>query len=68
MLFFYIAKITVYHLEQPCHFCGSYFHPGKICKSSNPANIYLFKVNNRESRKKCEICSKLTINTLKPHQ
>ena len=25
-----------------------------------PANIYLFKVNNRNRRKKCEICSKLT--------
>ena len=28
-----------------------------------PANIYLFKVNNRSTRKKCEICSKLTIKT-----
>ena len=26
-----------------------------------PANIYLFKVNNRNTRKRCEICSKLTI-------
>ena len=25
------------------------------------ANIYLFKVNNRNSRKNCEICYKLTI-------
>ena len=32
------------------------------CKSekTNPANIYLFEVNNRNS---CEICSKLTIKT-----
>ena len=28
-----------------------------------PANIYLFKVNNRNTRKRCEICSKLTIKT-----
>ena len=28
---------------------------------SYPANIYLFKVNNRNTRKSCEICSKLTI-------
>ena len=28
-----------------------------------PANIYLFKINNRNSRKRCEICSKLTIKT-----
>ena len=27
------------------------------------ANIYLFKVNNRNTRKNCEICSKLTIKT-----
>ena len=26
-----------------------------------PGNIYLFKVNNGNTRKKCEICSKLTI-------
>ena len=25
-----------------------------------PANIYLFKVNNRNTWKQCEICSKLT--------
>ena len=28
-----------------------------------PANIFLFKVNNRNTRKKCEIFSKLTIKT-----
>ena len=28
-----------------------------------PTNIYLLKVNNRNSRKRCEICSKLTIKT-----
>ena len=28
-----------------------------------PANIYLFKVNNGNIRKRCEICSKLTIKT-----
>ena len=27
------------------------------------ANIYLFKVNNRNTRKICEICLKLTIKT-----
>ena len=27
------------------------------------ANIYLFKVNNRNGRKSCEICSKSTIIT-----
>ena len=33
-----------------------------ICKPL-PAGIYLFKVNNRNTRTRCEICSKLTINT-----
>ena len=27
------------------------------------ANIYLFKFNNTNTRKRCEICSKLTIIT-----
>ena len=27
------------------------------------ANIYLFKVNNRNTRERCEVCSKLTIKT-----
>ena len=31
----------------------------------NPANIYLFKVSNRNFGKRCEICPKLTI---KKHQ
>ena len=30
-------------------------------KNLFPANIYLFKVNNRNNAKKCEICSKLTL-------
>ena len=29
----------------------------------NPANIYLLKVSNRETGKRCEICSKLTMKT-----
>ena len=29
------------------------------------ANNYLYKVNNKNIRKRCEICSKLTIKTLK---
>ena len=30
----------------------------------HPANIYLFKINNRNTRKRCKTCSKLTINVL----
>ena len=29
--------------------------------SSNPAGNYMFKVNNGNTRTRCEICSKLTI-------
>ena len=29
-----------------------------------PANIYRYKINNRNTRKKFEVCSKLTIKTL----
>ena len=31
--------------------------------SNYPTNICLLKVNNRNIRKRCEICSKLTIKT-----
>ena len=34
-----------------------------FCRRIFPANIYLLKVNNRNTRKRCEICSKLTIKT-----
>ena len=32
----------------------------------NPFGIYLFKVNNRNTKKRCEICSKLKIKTPEP--
>ena len=35
----------------------------KINSTYYPANIYLLKFNNRNTRKRCEICSKLTIKT-----
>ena len=37
-----------------------YFHEKS---TPYPTNIYLFKVNNRNIRKRCEICSKLTVKT-----
>ena len=35
----------------------------QLCKDTlpNTANIYLFKTNNRNTRKRPDICSKLTI-------
>ena len=32
-------------------------------KAKNTVGNYMFKVNNRNSRIRCEICSKLTIKT-----
>ena len=32
-------------------------------QSKYPVGIYLLKVNNRNTRTRCEICSKLTIKT-----
>ena len=32
-----------------------------VCAEYYPANIYLFKAKDRNTRKRCEICSKLTI-------
>ena len=34
----------------------------------NPGNNYLFKINNRNTRKRCEKCSELTIKTPELHQ
>ena len=31
--------------------------------SISPAGNYMFKVNNRNTRRRCEICPKLTIKT-----
>ena len=35
----------------------------QIARSTNPAGNYMFKVNNRNTKTRCEICSKLTIKT-----
>ena len=37
-------------------------------KIDNPANIFLFTVNNRDTRKKCKICSKFSIKTQERRQ
>ena len=36
---------------------------GTFSQGFNPAGIYLLKVNNRNTRMRCEICSELTIKT-----
>ena len=34
-----------------------------VYRNNSPASNYMFKVNNRNTRTRCEICSKLTIKT-----
>ena len=36
--------------------------------SCNLANVCLLKINKRNTRKRCKICSKLTIKTPEQHQ
>ena len=43
-------------------------HPRTSLQRSNSASTYLFKINNRSTRTKCEICSKLTIKTTERRQ
>ena len=52
-----IGKITVYY--KYLIRCFAFLS----LREATPANIYLFKVNNRNTGKRCEICSKLTIKT-----
>ena len=40
----------------------------KFGNETNAANIYFFKINNRNARKRSEICSKLAIKTPERHQ
>ena len=45
------------------HFSDGLDYLRRSFSTGNPSNICLFKVNNRNTRKKCEIFSKLTIKT-----
>ena len=59
---YYIKNhLLSFRYKKNFHCCQSYYVL-MICHSSNnPANICLFKVNNRNIKKRCEISSKLTI-------
>ena len=48
-------------------FMSSFLH-SRIHSYTRPANIYLFKVINRNSRRRCEICSKLTKTPERRHR
>ena len=52
-----IIKNSIFGVRQTPECTCQYLH------SSLPACIYLFKVSNRNTRTRCQICSKLTIKT-----
>ena len=63
-----IHKIVKCTLKKSCSICSKIFNvfdhfadTRRYRFRANPANIYLFRVNNRKNRKWYEMCSKLTI-------
>ena len=49
-------------------FSDEYILLGVLRSFPNPAGIYLLKVNNRNTRARCEICLKLKLKTPKERQ
>ena len=49
-----IKKVKSFKLSRDSH---------HFIRGCYPVGIYLLKVNNRNTRTKCEICSKFTIKT-----
>ena len=47
---------------------NEYYDEDFLVKGTFPANIYLFKVNNKNITKRCKICSKLTLKRAKRRQ
>ena len=55
-------SLLIYSITPETAFFGKSFSPRPA--ERDIANNYLFKVNNRNTGKRCEICSKLTITLL----
>ena len=53
----HFSHVTFGYANNNCMISITFYSAG------HTANIYLFKVNGRNTRKRCEICSKLTIKT-----
>ena len=53
----YLSLLSIFHVFKFSDFFSDFVEQA-------PTKIYLFKVNNRNTRKRYEICSKLTIKTL----
>ena len=64
ILFSYDDKLTeiVYILQNATAPCYNIFFVTS-CRRATQAGIYLLKNNNRNTRTRCEICSKFTIKT-----
>ena len=50
-------------LPKCCNLACLFRFATRFCCRLNPAGNCMFKVNNRNTRTRCEICSKLTIKT-----
>ena len=62
---FYIMQ---FEMLQKIVNCSRPGYTNKNYWTLQPSSSYLFKVNNRNTRTRCAICSKLTINTPEQHQ
>ena len=49
-------------------YSDSFLKVGTVNYRVNPVGNYMFKVNNRKTRTRCEICSELTMQTPERHQ
>ena len=59
----YISKRDWQYREESFEFCNMNYRYVLFKLHHYPANKYMFRVSNRNTRKSCEICSKLTIKT-----
>ena len=61
---FFVSFVLLLRKNRGTHFSyENYFHRNLDAKKGWRKRIYLLKVNNRNTRTRCEICSKLTIKT-----
>ena len=57
----YFNKIT--YQRPQCTYEPNSMYIRRTCRTSYPVGIDMFKPNNRNTRARCEICSKLTTQT-----
>ena len=62
-VFLFVLSTRLFEALANSVFSHECYFPLKVAYLTFPANIYLFKVNDRNTRNRCKICSKLTIKT-----